>query len=94
MSTRIERAQAAEMHPKGWRTPSRAKGDEARGNDNAARPEEGGAARGYGLICGVSFSRLLSNCAPAPTASTWHGFPLYGVHRQGSHQTWKAEILR
>lgn len=52
--------------------------DAAKGTSDVARLEEDGTARGYGLICGVSFSRLLSNCALAPVASAWHGFPYTG----------------
>jgi len=54
------------------------KRDVAKGTSDAAQREEDGTTRGYGLICGVSFSRLLSNCALAPAASAWHGFPYTG----------------
>lgn len=69
-----------EAHPKGWtRTPSRAKGIYSEGDEyGAAQLEEDRTTPGYSLICGVSFSRLLSNCALAPAASAWHGFPYTG----------------
>lgn len=53
----------------------RSEGNEWRG---ATQLGEDRTTRGYGLICGVSFSRLLSNCALAPVASAWHDFSYTG----------------